>query len=84
MSRMSQLHWPMRVWTFPTKELNYFFSSVGENLAKLITTNNTTFINSWEEECNRQNNLLVSWRPVNREEVAILVDSIDIGRAQEN
>lgn len=58
--------------------MNSFLSKVGENLAKVITYDNNDYLHKLRIDCNRQNNLLISWRQTNREEIENLIDAIDV------
>lgn len=52
--------------------MNTYFATIGHNLAKTITLDNSTYIKRLIET--EPNDQLVSWRPTNIEEISIIID----------
>lgn len=60
--------------------MNKFFSKVGSNLASIITLDNAAYVNDLKHIIDNQRHRLISWRPINREELLIQIDSININK----
>lgn len=61
--------------------MNTYFSKVGEKLAEAINTNNENYLAELQSEADMQNNLLISWRPTNTQEIEIMIDAIDVNKS---
>lgn len=61
--------------------MNEYFSTIGSKLAKAISYDNGPYLDTLYAETSQQNNILISWRPTNLEEICNLIDTIDIHKS---